>query len=76
MFEGLVIQSIGGFLNFGELEKRFNNEKLRYVRGFITNFTNGYSMISDGGGASGYDVVSIYLLDELGNIIYVNDITY
>lgn len=75
-FEGLVINTIEGFVNFGELARRYNNESLKYIRGFVTHYTNGYVSVSDGGGASGFDLVSIYLLDEKGNIIYENETTY
>lgn len=69
MFEGLIISSTEGFVNFGELAKRYSNDALMYIRGFVIHFTNGYIMVSDGGGSSGDDIVDVYLIDETGKIL-------
>lgn len=69
MFERLIISHAEGFVNFGELSKRYSNDALMYVRGFVIHFTNGYIMVSDGGGSCGDDYVVVYLIDETGKII-------
>jgi hypothetical protein len=69
MFEGLVVQSVG-FVNFGDLAKRFENKDLKYIAGYVTYFTNGYIMVNGGGSASSEDYITIYLFDNTGKILY------
>ena len=68
--KGLVFQSYGGFVDYYELSKRFNNDKLQYVVGFVINYQNGYFTVSGGGGCSGMDISNLWLIDSSGNILY------
>lgn len=70
LMEGLVFHSFGGYCGFDQLAIRFNNPKLKYIRGFVVNYINGYMTISGGGGASGSDISRFYLLDGNGNILW------
>lgn len=70
LMANLVFKRFEGFVGFGNLANRLSNPDLKYIRGFLIVYDNGYMSISGGGGASGADVSYFYLLDEKGNIIW------
>ena len=59
-----------GYVQPETFEKQFNDENLRYVYGYTTVYSNGVSVIINGGNCSGRDCMDVWAMDEDGKILY------
>ena len=65
---GLTVTSIQA-IGWGTLSTQEENQKLYYIDGFMTTYSNGWKSVVSGGSASGRDFIELYILDEKNNIV-------
>jgi len=62
-----------GFVYYGELASRYGKPELATIYGFYTKYSNGVTVIITGGGAGGTDLISCWVLDDTGTVIWEDE---